>query len=280
MKKAFLYSVFSLVLFSSFYTDSSNIDVHELKALAVQKEAEAGSREDVVEIIRLFESILKTDSNDYFALTKAGNYKSLLGAAYTDSKKEKKVLYLESRRLLEKALKTNGGYTKAIEEGKSFIDAVDFLSEKEVDAMGYWFTVNFYYYKECLNVFGKIKQVDLIERCNEMIDRVEELDSTWSGGGVYFSRAIYYIAMPEKYGGSKDEAKKCFENALTIAPDMICNRWGRAKYLFSLTGDQKQFEDDLNWVIQQFDKEGGDDYLPMAWNAHFVEDAKRMLAEM
>ena len=262
------------------FTSTTTTDKEALLQEAVSLEKSASGQAGVSAVIKAYEKVLRLDSMNYQALCKIGNYKSLLGAAYTKKKKEKKKLYLASRASLEKAMETNPDYVQKLSEGKHVSEAIEALSIKEIDAMGYWFTVNFYYYKECLGIIGKMKNVQLIEDCNTMIDRVEQLDSTWSGGGVYFSRAIYYIAMPEKFGGSKAKARELFEKAYEIAPNMICNRWGRAKYLYALTGEKDKYKADLNWVIERTKTRGGDNYLPPAWNIHFQEEAEQMLKEL
>ena len=262
-----------------FYREGAS-EIETLLKTARASEVKAQGKTGVTHVIQSYEEVLKKDPTNYVALCKVGNYKSLLGAAYSPKKREKKKLYLEAGASLVKAMRTNPAFEAEIEQGKSVAEAARVLTIREIDAMGYWFTVNFYYYKECLGVIGKVRNVELIEDCNKMIDHVELLDSTWSGGGVYFSKAIYYIAMPEKFGGSKSEAKRLFEKALSIAPDMICNRWGRAKYLYALTGEEDKYRQDLEWVIESTETDNGDNYLPPAWNAHFRAEAKKMLAEI
>lgn len=45
------------------------------------------------------------------------------------------------------------------------------------------------------------------------------------GSGNYFSRALYYITIPEKFGGSKERTKDEFSKAIKIGPNYLVNRW-------------------------------------------------------
>jgi hypothetical protein len=109
-----------------------------------------------------------------------------------------------------------------------------------------------------------------------MIERIDELDRNWAGGGNYFSRGLYYISIPEKFGGSKQRSDDEFTTAIEVGPDYLVNRWGRAKYLYSLVGDEEGYITDLEWVISQDPHEAGN---PYPWNVYFQEDARKMLAD-
>ena len=63
--------------------------------------------------------------------------------------------------------------------------------------------------------------------------------------------------------------------AVEICPDFLVNRWGRAKYLYQLIGNDEGFTTDLQWVISQDPHKGGN---PSRWNVYFQEDAKKILA--
>ncbi len=111
---------------------------------------------------------------------------------------------------------------------------------------------------------------------NKMIERIDAIDRTWAGGGNYFSRGLYYIAIPERFGGSKERADQEFTEAVNIGPNYLVNRWGRAKYLYNLVGEKDKFLNDLNWVVEQ-DPSKADN--PYPWNVYFQQDAKKLLAD-
>jgi hypothetical protein len=126
--------------------------------------------------------------------------------------------------------------------------------------MGFWYTARFYYFKECLNPLDKAFNTDIVINNNKVIEQIDKLDPNWYGGGNYFSRALYYIATPTKFGGSKEKAKQEFSSAISIGPNFIVNRWGRAKYLYRLTNDMDGFKKDMEWVIEQDPHTDGNPY--------------------
>lgn len=278
MKKTITFLFINLLLFSIYhFTLLDKESLNELINKAEQLEKNAANKNDVENVIVAYQNVLFLDSANYQALCKIGNYKLLMGAGFATSSKEKRKFYEESFLYLEKAMATNAMFLEGIKNKKTVSEASKMLGKKEIDAMGYWYTAKFYYFKECLGVFGKIKNRPLLEENNKMIELVRSIDSTWSGGGVYFSKAIYNIATPEKYGGSKKEAKKQFDIALAIDSSFICTRWGRAKYLYSITGEKEEFVKDLNWVIKQDLSSINKSPVPNAWNVYFQNDAKKML---
>ncbi len=252
----------------------SNENIAELIEKAIRLEETASTREDVKEIVSLYMQVEKTDPENYFALWKAGNYNLLLGAAHADSKRDKKHYYRESIKYSEKAMFTNDSFKAAVLGGETIVSAAKHLSKNEVDAMGYWYTARFYYFKECMTSLRRAFNTKIVIENNEIIALIDKLDPNWAGGGNFFSRALYYIAVPERFGGSKEKAAEEFNKAIEVGPDYYVNKWGRAKYLYSITGNKEGFVSDLKWVIEQDPKKGGN---PHAWNVYFQKDAKKML---
>ena len=273
-------SVLTLFVSSVQYTILENTPINELLLKATNLEKTASSKLDIENIIIAYQNVLNQDNNNYTALCKIGNYKCLLGAGFSKKKKEKIELYQESAYYLEKAMAVNKDFLNERNNGKTVSQAAAKLGKDELDAMGYWYTVKFYYFKECLNVAGKIKNRKLIEENDIMIELVKSIDYKWSGGGVFFSKAIYHIATPEKFGGSREESKKQFALALAVDSNFICTRWGRAKYLYSITGEKEEYIKDLLWVTNQNLNDNLNSPVPNAWNIYFQNDAKKMLAEL
>ncbi len=200
-----------------------------------------------------------------------------MGAAFCESKSEKKYHYKEAIRLCEKAMATNAQFIISINEGNDITTAAKNLTLNEIDAMGYWYTARFYYFKECLKPMGRVLNTKIVIDNNKMIEQIDLLDPNWAGGGNFFSRGLYYIAVPERFGGSKTIAEEEFNRAVEIGPDYIVNRWGRAKYLYHLTGNTEGFKKDLIWVISQDPKKSGNTF---PWNVYFQNDARKMLSEI
>lgn len=243
---------------------------------AKELEKTAITKEDVEKIIDTYKKVEAADPYNYFALWKIGNYNLLMGAAYTDDRKEKSYYYREAIKYSEKAMFTNEAFRKAVLDGMDITEAAALLTIDEIDAMGYWYTARFYYFKECLSPFRRSFNTRIVRDNNEIIALIDKLDPNWAGGGNYFSRGLYYIAVPERFGGSKEKAAQEFAKAIEVGPNFYVNRWGRAKYLYALIGNEEGYLEDLKWVASQ-DPATGDN--PHAWNLYFINDAKKMLAK-
>jgi len=252
-------------------------NVEALLQSASEIELNAASQSDVIRIIEAYKEVEKIDPYNYQALWKIGNYNLLLGAAHIQSKKGKKRYYAEAVKYCEKAMFTNEQFRNAVLSGETVTDASSHLTINEIDAMGYWYTARFYYFKDCMSPVKRVFNTRIVIDNNKMIDNIDKLDSNWAGGGNYFSRALYYIALPERFGGSKERAAQEFAKAVEVGPDFIVNRWGRAKYLYSITGDRESYVADLQWVVQQNPQTASN---PHAWNVYFINDANKMLQDL
>ncbi|PLX04611.1 MAG: hypothetical protein C0595_02625 [Marinilabiliales bacterium] len=255
-------------------TKSTNID--DLIVKAKKLETIADSKEELLKLLDIYKEIESADPENYYALWKTGNYNILLGAAYSPKKKDKKYYYKQAIQYCEKAMSTNEDFLNRVNNGEEIVEASKSLTLAEIDAMGYWYTARFYYFKDCLSPLGRVMNTRIVIDNNSMIDLIDKLDPSWAGGGNYFSRALYYIAVPEKFGGSKKRAADEFDLAIKTGPNYIVNKWGRAKYLYFLVGDTTAMKKDLQWVIDQNPHSAGNTY---PWNVYFQNDAKKMLAE-
>jgi tetratricopeptide (TPR) repeat protein len=277
----FVFVLISLTSFASGWAKdggkTGNQDVKSMLEAAQEMELTASSAAEITLLLHAYLEIEKLEPNNYLALWKIGNYHMLMGAAHSQKTKKKKFHFREAIKCCEKAMNTNKDFAQAIKDGEEVSDACEKLTINEIDAMGYWYTSRFYYFKECLNPIGKVLNTRIVQENNVVIEHVDKLDPNWGGGGNYFSRAIYYIATPEKFGGSMEKADEEFASAILSGPDYISNRWGRAKYLYSLTGNIEGFVSDMNWVIQQDPQQEG---KPYAWNVYFQNDAKMELEKV
>ncbi len=276
--------VFALISFTSFASGWTRADektpIMDVKSMleeAQEMELNSSTSEEIGMVLEAYLEIEKLDPNNYLALWKIGNYHMLMGAAHSQKTKKKKFHYREAIKYCEKAMFTNKDFAQSMNEGEEVSDACEKLTINEIDAMGYWYTSRFYYFKECLNPLGKVLNTRIVKENNVVIEHVDKLDPNWGGGGNYFSRALYYIATPEKFGGSMEKADEEFASAILSGPDYISNRWGRAKYLYSLTGNVEGFVSDMNWVLQQDPQQEG---KPFAWNVYFQNDARMELEKL
>lgn len=277
----FIYFLTSCATFKPGWTATdikeSDADTKQLIANAHALENNAGSAEEVELLIETFKEVVKADPENYYALWKIGNYHILMGAAYADKKKDKKYHYREAIKYCEKAMATNPEFKEEVLNDTELTDALNKLTIDQIDAMGYWYTARFYYFSECLAPLGRVMNTRIVIDNNKMIERIDEIDRTWAGGGNYFSRGLYYISIPERFGGSKERASQEFTEAIQIGPNYLVNRWGRAKYLYQLIDDKENFITDLEWVVAQ-DPHDADN--PFPWNVYFQADAKEMLANI
>ncbi len=244
------------------------------KALELEKTAATGAQ--VQELINALQLAVDADPENYEALWRIGNYHILMGAAYSEKTKDKEYHYKEAIRYCEKAMVLNPQFKQQVENGVNTWDAVNELDKTYIDAMGYWYMARFYYFKECLSKIGRLFNTKIVIRNDLVIARIDSLNPEWAGGGNYFSRAIYLIAVPEKFGGSKLKAAEEFEKAIKAGPGYLVNRWGRAKYLYSLTGNKEGYVDDLKWVLNQDPHNSGNTY---PWNVYFQNQARLLLYE-
>lgn len=256
-------------------TSQPTQSLESLEIKAQELEASANTKVELQELLQTYKELASVRSDKYFPLWKAGNYHILYGAYFAESKKEKKMHYREAIKYCEKAMYTNEDFAAKVDAGVSIPDAVSVLTMKEIDAMGFWYTARFYFFKEAMSAVKRAFNTNIILENSVVMDRIDQLDSEWQGGGNYFSRAIYYIATPERFGGSKAKADEEFTKAIQIGPNYYVNRWGRAKYLYSLTGNTEAYIADLEWIIAQDPKEGEN---PYAWNMYFIDTAREMLA--
>lgn len=112
-------------------------------------------------------------------------------------------------------------------------------------SMGYWYVAIFHYFDECLRPAGCLLNARLIVRTDPTMRRIDEVDPDWAGGGNYFRRAIYRVALPERYGGGKFKAEQLFAQAIAAGPNHLANHWGRARYLYPLIGNREGYVADL-----------------------------------
>ena len=235
----------------------------------------AGNRPDLLATIAAYESVLALDASDFTALTNLGHLYILLGAAYTTERSEKIRHFQTARRHNERAMYTNGAFRTRMDNGEKPWEACGVLTRREVPAMFYWVTAVLYHFKEGMRLPEKVVNAKWMSWCGEFLRRIETIDPNWGGGGVQFSLAIYYGALPKSKGGDRQLSDTYLARSVEIGPDWLLNRWGRAKYFHLRDRNRSGFEKDLKWVIaQDIHRAGG----VFAWKVYFQRDAREMLA--
>jgi hypothetical protein len=244
---------------------------------ALELERHASNKQQVLELITAFKKATGLNHESYPALWRAGNYHMLIGAAYSENNKERKYHYKQAISYCEKAMMISPVFRQKVNNGRKIWNAADQLDAPYVDSMGYWYTARFYYFKECLSPLERLFHLKLVLQNQLVIDRIDALEPDWAGGGNHMSRAIYYIAAPAKFGGSKTKAGHEFARAIEAGPYHLSNRWARAKYLYSLTGNKEGYRKDLEWVLSQNPHTAPNTF---PWNVYFQNQANSMLANI
>jgi tetratricopeptide (TPR) repeat protein len=237
----------------------------------------ADSKEKVMELISLYESVLRADPQNFKALYELSHLYLLAGDGYSEKKSEKKVFFKRSLRNSEHAMYTNIRFKDKIVSGAEVWEAVDVLTENEIDLMLFWTTAVFYYYKECLGPMGQMINYKWIRRAKNVMEKMYEINPDYAGGAPHFTWALYYLSLPGSVGGDRKKSEELFAKAIEVGPDWLLNRWGRAKYFHVKMQKREYFKQDLEWILRQ-------DINNMkghpAWKIYFMNDAKNMLAQI
>lgn len=244
---------------------------------AEQISRNADSKSSLFAAIKAYEDVLGQDPTNYRALTTAGNLFLLMGDAYCIKISEKKSHFHRAIIYAEQAMYTNPKFKTLIDQGETTWEACRVLTEREMDAMAFWVTAVFYYYKECLGVFGQIINFRWIKHAKQVLKKMEEIDPTWGGGMIYFSWGIYYLSIPEAVGGDRQKSADYLQMAIDTNPNLLLNRWGRGRYYHIKMKNREAFIEDMEWVLQQdASRIGGHP----AWNAYFQRDAREKLKKI
>ncbi len=229
---------------------------------------------DLEEIINLYESALQVEPDNFEALSALGHLYLLRGDGYCKEGDDKKNCFKKALYYNERAMYTNPDFKELIDNGAEVWEAVEVLSEREMEPMLFWATAVFYYYKESLGPLGQMINFRWIKRARRVMERMSEVNPDFGGGAVHFTWALYYLAIPESVGGDREKSEVLFAKAIEVGDDWLLNRWGRAKYFHVKMQNREQFKKDLEWVIAQNVSEMQGH---RAWKTYFVDDARNML---
>ena len=258
--------------FSTWQVEDADAEV--LLADANRLMDRADNRENLLEAISAFKEVLRADPENYKALYELSNGYILLGDGYSERTSERIRHYRSALLYSERAMYTNPAFRKKIDDGVPVWLAVDALTTREMEAMLFWSTAIFYYYKDGLGPIRQTINFRWITRARRVLERMSELDPDWGGGAVHFSWGLYYLAIPVRVGGDRERSADYFEKAIAVGPDRLLNRWGRAKYFHVKMQNPEQFREDLQWILEQdLESVSGS----RAWNFYFVQDAREML---
>lgn len=200
----------------------------------------------------------------------------LEGAAYRNRPKDRLKCYVAALQDCERAMATNPGFLRRVQQGQKPWAAVAALGPREMGAMNFWSTGVFYIFRDCLGLFGRITNVRAMEGARDMLVRMDAIDPAWEEYVSTFSWGIYYLAMPSSRGGDKVRARESFDLAVTRGVHRTLPRWGRAKYFHLQRGETAAARADLTAVAaRDLDELGGN----RSWNRYFKAEAASLLAK-
>ncbi len=236
--------------------------------------ATADNRQALLEVITHQHRHLDSSPTDTQALTLLANQYILLGAAYAESSSEREQSYLQAMQLAARACYQNIEFRRRLDAGEDFWQAADSLGRESLDAMGFWVTGLFYWYKDCQGALGQMLNFRWIGRAKQVMERMTDLDPEWGHGMLHFTWGIYYLAIPEIVGGDRSLSAKYFQKAIDTGPSWLQHRWGRGRYYHVKMGNKTECRKDLEWVVaQNIESSGG----PYAWRVYIQRDAREML---
>jgi len=260
--------------FSVWPVDHAAGETESLLAHARRLVDQADSRESLQVAISAFDQVLRADPLHYEAAYQLASCYLLLGDGYTERRREKLDHFRSALLYSERAMLTNAAFRERIDRGTPVWLAVDALTIREMEAMLFWSTALFYYYKDG---FGPIRQTinyRWITRARRVLERMKDVDPDWGGGAVHFSLGLYYLAIPVRVGGDRELSADYFRRSIEVGPDWLLNRWGRAKYFHVKMNNRHDFIADLQWILAQ-------DLAAFSgsrsWNMYFMRDAREML---
>lgn len=251
--------------------------VEGLRQRAQELSDQAGDRAALEMAIDAWDAVLAASPADSDALIELANQQILYGAAYAEGRAARKRAYRRAMSLSALAMGTNPAFRGRVETGDALWEAVDALTARELDAMGFWTTALFYYYKDGQGPIGQVVNFRWMQRARRVLERMTELDPEWGGGMLHFLWGIYYLAIPEAVGGDRERAALYFAQAVAAGPDWLQHRWGRGRYYHVKMGNRAACREDLEWVAaQDLSQAAG----PYAWRAYIQRDARNMLADL
>lgn len=252
-------------------------DERELQERARELFDRADDRHALERAIQAQEELHRAKPTDRQVLALLANQYILFGAAYAVDSSEREQAYRTAMQLAARALYQNPEFRRQIDAGKDLWEAAETLQPEDLDAMGFWVTALFYWYKDCQGGLGQLINFRWIRRARLVMERMTQLDPEWGHGLLHFTWGIYYLAIPEAVGGDRSLSEDYFRRASASGPTWLQHRWGRGRYFHVKMGNKALCRQDLEWVLAQDVHQAGG---PYAWRAYIQRDARELLADL
>jgi hypothetical protein len=239
--------------------------------------AKAGDANSLKISIAAFESVLEENPGDSEALTLLSSQYILLGTAYTENRRDKSELFQKAMKYAELAMYNSLAFKNKVANGTLPWDATDLLGVKEMRAMYFWVIALQYEFKEVMSLPEKIANVGWLQKGLVLLNRIEEIDPEFGGGGVEFCKVICYYALPEFKGGSPKKGDEYMRKAVAKGTHWLLPLWARGKYYYVIKNEPEKSYRDLQWVARQELSKYQD---PYPWKVHFQNDAQELLKKL
>ncbi len=249
-------------------------EVARLTAEAGRLRAAADTREGIEAAAEACRRVLAVDPGHNNSHLTLSHLHLLLGDAYSIRVADKRTHFRQAMVHAECAMFVHAGFRERVQRGEPTWEAVQALSGNEMEAMLHWVDAVFYLFKDGQSHAAQVFNLRWIGRARVVMDRMSTVAPDWHGGAVHFVWGLYYLSLPERAGGDRARSAACFEKAIELGPDQLMHRWGRGKYYQVKMRNARGFEEDLRWVISRDPRSSPGEY---AWNAFFVQDARRLL---
>jgi len=265
--------------------DGENVGVHNERAAvpnsfeeevirAKEQHELATDARSLDQAIDALQTLLDQQPNNTALQVELAEALVLFGAAYEKRRGKKRNRFKTAQKHAESALLSNPAFRAALEAGKRPGQAASKLEIADLPAMVIWATATAYLFDEGMTGLDRLRRFRGLEDLRLMMERAMALAPEHEYGLVPFSLAIFYIAAPPIAGGDRQLAAKLIEQAIATPGVSLLPRWGRARYLHSLTGNREALRQDLEWVLAQ-DPAAVDS--PYRWNVFVQRDSQRML---
>jgi polyhydroxybutyrate depolymerase len=257
--------------------------VHEKNDMKISEKMEyelntvSFQRESIEQAINKYKHMVTSNPFDYASYIELAHLHLLLGDAFLETRSEKHASFIDAMRFAESAMFLNPRFREKIENGATTWEACKYLSEKEVDAMFFWVNSVFYIFKEAQWAPWQIINFRWMLRARMVIECLDEIAPEDYYPLVDFLWGIYYLAVPERFGGNNLLSEKYFQSAVESAPNLLLPRWGRARFFHVKMNNPIEFKADLDWILSQEEKTVHDH---PAWKMFIIRDAQRLLKDM
>ena len=216
------------------------------KADALEKAA--SKSEDVLPVLKAWEDVLAVAPDHKVALVHAASFHYKHGAdVLTDADKDARLAtYLKGREYGLRAMATNPRFRAAYEKDGDMQKNILLLDKDDSEGM-YWAGLNWAKWGE---LYGILRAAIDIPKVKALMDRVQELNTTYVGNGTDRFFMGYWVSIPGFAGRDPNKSKAAYDHAVQLSPDCIANHATFAFYYAKDKEDRPLFDSLLKKVLE------------------------------